>query len=181
MPLRDYSDVMAALSMRTASAERRNAMRTFLEVVWPALGDPDPSAQRPRLSWIGFYEIAPPDAAHGTATAREMLLAAREPKPACSPIGLHGMCGRGWRERRSFTVADVRVLGSDYVACDPRDQSELVIPCFANRGSIAECWGVLDADSYARAAFDAHDVASLHRLLTMLGLTQGPAPALISL
>lgn len=113
-----------------------------------------------RLSWIGFYVKDPTD---------EMTLVARRDKPACSPIGLQGMCGRSWKERRPVLVDDVSALSSaNYIACDPRDKSEVVIPLFEADGT---CWGVLDGDSYDTHGFDEHDAAQLTRLVEILGLT----------
>lgn len=132
---------------------RLEAQRRAIDLLWGGLGSTG-------ISWIGFY-----DKVIGTD---EMVLTCREPKPACSPIGLHGMCGRGWRERRPFIVADVRTLGEGYIACDPKDQSELVIPLLEADGS---CSGVLDADSYDLASFDEHDAQGMTKLLVALGLT----------
>lgn len=134
---------------------RSEAMATCIRLLWDAF------AHSP-LSWIGFYEKV--------AGTDEMVLVCREPKPACSPIGLHGMCGRGWIDRRSIIIADVRTLGGNYIACDPRDQSELVVPCMNSDGT---CWGVLDADSYDTNAFDDRDEEGMHALLRILGLTSG--------
>ena len=104
-----------------------------------------------------------------------MLLAVREPKPACSPIGLEGMCGRSCLTRRSLVVGDVLDLppGVGYVACDPRDRSEVVVPCLEPGGA---CWGVLDLDSLEPQAFSAEDAAALHAQLLKAGLTAGDPP-----
>lgn len=133
--------------------ERASAMRRAIDLLWSAFACQN-------ISWIGFYEKTPGEDA--------MTLACREPKPACSPIGLHGMCGRGWQEKRPIIIADVATLGANYIACDPLDRSELVIPCIDDDG---ECWGVLDADSYETGAFDEHDAQGMTKLLIALGLT----------
>lgn len=130
------------------------AMKAFVDAAWEALAPQG-------VSWIGFY-FKDPD-------ADTMTLGRRRDKPACSPIGLHGVCGRGWREARPIVVRDVRVLGPDYVACDPRDQSEVVVPLFDPR--TGRCTGVLDADSFEVGAFTAHDARELARLLIQAGLT----------
>jgi len=124
--------------------------RRAIDLLWGGVGA--------GLSWIGFYEAA----------GDEMTLLCREPKPACSPIGLHGMCGRGWGERRAIIIDDVATLGSNYIACDPRDRSEVVVPVLNADGS---CWGVLDADSYDPASFDERDVAGMSGVLAALGLS----------
>jgi putative methionine-R-sulfoxide reductase with GAF domain len=108
----------------------------------------------------------------------QMTLVCREPKPACSPIGLHGMCGRGMLDRRPLVIADVRTLGPNYIACDPKDQSELVIPLLGQDGS---CDAVLDVDSWDLASFDDLDAAGMTRVLLALGLTSPAAVDLRSL
>jgi putative methionine-R-sulfoxide reductase with GAF domain len=149
-------------SLRPARGATREAlMRQAVDAFWEALGSEVPGARG--VSWIGFYiKVEGQD---------EMVLAERRDKPACSPIGMHGMCGRGWQDRRPILIANVRTLGPNYIACDPKDQSELVIPCFNADGS---CWGVLDADSYDLDAFDDRDVASLTAAIEQLGLSVPP-------
>ena len=144
-------------------------MRRAVELLWNAFGEDDPSRPvRGGVSWVGFY-LKPEG-------EEEMVLVCREPKPACSPIGLHGMCGRGWTERRAIVVADVRTLGAGYIACDPRDQSELVVPMLDEGG---RCAGVLDVDSYDLGSFSDRDAAGASELLVRLGLSvRNAAPPL---
>jgi len=135
-------------------------MRRAMDLLWGGVGSLG-------ISWIGFYTKVP--------DADEMILTCREPKAACSPIGLFGMCGRGWKERKPILIADVRTLGKDYIACDPKDQSELVIPLISPDGS---CDAVLDADSYELNLFSQNDITGMTCLLVALGLT---TPASIDL
>src|SRR5262245_36258971 len=107
---RDYS----AFSSASWPADRAAAMRQFCDIGWDAFHDLG-------VSWIGFYVRESPD-------ANDLILAARRDKPACSPIGLHGACGRALLSRKPLVVTDVANLGAGYIACDPRDRSELVIP-----------------------------------------------------
>ena len=93
----------------------------------------------------------------------------RRDRPAGSPIGMHGACGQAFRSGRPLVVRDVKELGENYIACDPRDRSEVVVPLFASDG---RCWSVLDLDSHEVAAFDEGDVAGLQLLLRKAGLTQ---------
>ena len=155
MPDRDYTPLHRQLTPdQAASADARSAsMRRFVDAAWPIL---HPTG----LSWIGFYTKAP--------DALDMILGPCRNKPACSPIGLHGVCGKGWQTRRSIIVRDVKSLGENYVACDPKDQSELVIPLF-HRG---HCYGVLNADSFDQHAFTEHDATQLQQLLLAANLTE---------
>jgi putative methionine-R-sulfoxide reductase with GAF domain len=146
---RPYETIARRIAERVepgASRERR--MQIAVDALWDGLADRG-------VSWVGFYLKSP--------EADEMLLGPHRDKPACSPIGLHGACGRCWRERKPLVVRDVRDLGKNYVACDPRDQSEVVLPCFDADGT---AWGVLDLDSFDVGSFDHTDVAGLLSVLT---------------
>lgn len=136
-------------------------MRSLCDALWEAFGDLG-------YSWCGFYVYEPDTTGDGPGSRPgEMILAARQPKPACSPIGLGGICGQSWKHRQSVLVRDVRTLeGSGYIACDPRDVSEVVVPMVLG----GECWGVLDVDSYEVGAFDEHDVRGLLNAAQRAGL-----------
>jgi putative methionine-R-sulfoxide reductase with GAF domain len=116
------------------------------------------------ISWIGFYLKDP--------AADQLILGPRRDKPACSPIALHGMCGRCFLEKRPIIIQDVALLGTNYIACDPRDRSEVVIPLLSTDGS---CWGVLDADSYNTRAFGLADAAAMTEFVEAIGLSAPPA------
>lgn len=155
------------------------AMRAIVDGLWDAFGTPpthaplspsrlaevikgDDSGPAPApISWVGFYTWS-------RSAPDELTLGPRRDKPACSPIGLHGACGQCWSSRRPLVVTDVANLGAGYIACDPRDRSEVVVPCLNPDGS---AWGVLDIDSHAANAFDAFDALSLVRLLRHAGLS----------
>jgi putative methionine-R-sulfoxide reductase with GAF domain len=83
------------------------------------------------------------------------------------------MCGRGWKDEAAYVVRDVRVLGPNYIACDPRDQSELVIPVWdtlAASPDTSRCWGVFDVDSYDIGSFDTADARGAIAMLEAAGL-----------
>ena len=141
-------------------------MRTIADALWDALA--------PRgVSWIGFYKIAGEANDHAVEPASAMLLGPHRDKPACSPIGMHGACGQSFTERTTLVVTDVANLGEGYVACDPKDIAELVIPCTDPDGS---CWGVLDADSFERGCFDERDAGAVWQVLIAAGLAHGESP-----
>ncbi len=153
-PERDYSPLLTRL---TPVGDAHALMQRVSDALWDAFsGDFTGS-----VSWIGFYTVDP-------ATPDEMVLAARRNKPACSPIGLHGACGQCYLARRPMVVPDVKTLGANYVACDPRDRSEVIVPLLNPDGT---CWGVLDGDSFDVGAFSVHDALSLARLLNHAGLS----------
>jgi len=91
-----------------------------------------------------------------------MTLGPRRDKPACSPIGLHGACGQAALAGHSLLVRDVRALGVNYIACDPRDLAELVVPVRDRGGNVV---GVLDLDSYSAGAFDEGDQHAIEKLV----------------
>ncbi len=150
-------------------------MSRAADTLWDALGDPSPdraaSARGEALSWVGFYEIAGEGNDQGAEPGGAMLLGPRRDTPACSPIGLHGACGQSFTGKATLVVRDVGALGEGYVACDPRDTSELVIPLIDDAG---EAWGVLDADSFARGTFSESDARVVHAFLFAAGLTTEP-------
>ena len=149
--LRPRAAAIAALGGREAR------MEAFAELWWEACAPLG-------TSWAGFYVDLP-----GEPDDRRLALAARRPKPACSPIGMHGACGQCLRAARSLVVHDVADLGAGYVACDPRDRSELVVPCLGTDGP---AWGVFDVDSHEVGAFASADAVACERLLVAAGLSE---------
>lgn len=111
------------------------------------------------VSWVGFY--LPDDKG-------QLVLGPRRDRPACSPIGLHGACGQVFRSGRPLVVRDVADLGPNYIACDPRERSEVVLPLLTATG---ECRGVLDLDSHEVESFDESDVKHLQAVLQRAGLS----------
>ncbi len=147
--MRNYADLAKQIDRLT---DRDQRMQAFVDIVWESL-------RACGVSWIGFY-------VHDSG--EQLVLGPRRDKPACSPIGLHGACGRVFLSRRPLVVRDVAELGENYIACDPRDRSELVIPLLDEDRN---CWGVLDVDSHDLGAFDETDVDGLGLLRLKAGLT----------
>jgi len=132
---------------------RKEAMRGLTELLWAGL-----SADG--VAWLGFYLLGP--------KGDSLVLEVCRPKPACSPIGLHGVCGKALKEGRPQIVADVHALGDRHIVCDPENRSEVVVPCF---GADGRCWGVLDLDSRDLDSFGAGDAEGLAQVLAAGGLT----------
>lgn len=146
---RPYAEL--AESLASVTGDRMARMQVVVDALWDAL---HPSG----VSWVGFYLHEGGD---------ELILGPRRDKPACSPIGLYGACGQAFTRRMPLVVRDVAELGEGYIACDPDDQSEVVLPVFSESGT---CWGVLDLDSHHVGAFDERDVDGLHGVLVAAGL-----------
>ncbi|MBM4100214.1 MAG: hypothetical protein FJ260_09740 [Planctomycetes bacterium] len=144
------------MNARAPDGER---LARFVESWWAGFR---PSSGHP-MSWAGFYVDMP-----GKPDGERLELGPRLPKPACSPIGMHGACGQSLSAAQSLVVVDVADLGAGYVACDPRDRSELVVPCLREDGS---AWGVFDVDSHSVAAFSPEDALACERALVAAGLS----------
>jgi putative methionine-R-sulfoxide reductase with GAF domain len=129
-------------------------MQTVVDRLWEQLSDTG-------VSLVGFYLYVP--------ERDEMVLGPRRDKPACSPIGMHGVCGRAFRDDTALIVRDVQELGENYIACDPKDRSEVVLPIHDEVGASI---GVLDLDSFDVGSFDETDVAGLQRVLAAAGLVR---------
>jgi len=159
---RDYAQIRQTLDRAISNDMARDQrMAACVDALWPVLS---PTG----VSWLGFYSREP--------GADEMILQARRDKPACSPIGMHGACGQSCTTKTTLIITDVANLGEGYVACDPRDLSELVIPLIDADG---ECWGVYDADSFDRDAFDENDACETLALLVAAGLATDPVVLIV--
>lgn len=156
---RPYAQLAETLT--AVAGDRSARMRTLIDALWEAL---HPGG----VSWVGFYLHEGRD---------DLILGPHRDKPACSPILLHGACGQAFTSRRPLIIRNVAELGENYIACDPRDRSEVVVPLFDESG---KCWGILDLDSHDAASFDETDVEGLQQVLQAAGLTkslQGREPA----
>ena len=155
------SETYEAVAARLSSApSREDAMQQVVDLLWGTFGHNLP------MSWIGFYQLDPE-----APVDRRLVLGPHRDKPACSPIGMHGVCGRAIRAGQTQIVRDVAELGDQYIACDPRDRSEIVVPLVDETG---ECRAVLDIDSWQVGAFNEDDAYGLRMLLEAAGLLPTP-------
>ncbi|MBI4386600.1 MAG: GAF domain-containing protein [Elusimicrobia bacterium] len=155
---RDYEKILQTLENRwkRRPPDRGRMLQEVVDALWDGFGGQV-------YSWCGFY-IPGPD-------GRELILGPCRDKPACSPIALHGVCGRAFLSREPQVVEDVRALGSAYVACDPEDRSEIAIPVAGVDGKV---FAVLDVDARESGAFDEEDRRWLERIVKLLGRTPPP-------
>jgi L-methionine (R)-S-oxide reductase len=150
MPERNYTAVIASLF---PTGDRTKDMQSTVDALWIEMAPKG-------CSWIGFYLK--------NEGADELILGPRRDKPACSPIALFGACGQSFQSRKPLIVTDVNNLRAGYIACDPRDRSEVVIPCMDSYGDL--CWGVLDVDSHDTRSFTDADVIGLTKVLIHMKL-----------
>lgn len=145
-----YNKVHALLDGKWRRRELRaeRMMREIVDALW------DEFAGEP-YSWVGFYLPGP--------EGRELVLGPHRDKPACSPLPLHGVCGRVFKSGQGMLVPDVKALGDAHVECDPRNLSEVCVPALDKDGKVL---AVLDADSDKPAAFDEMDQRWLERILS---------------
>ncbi len=153
MNLRNYAVAVAEVKRRLQpDSDNKSRMQLVVDVIWEHLAETG-------VSWCGFYRPA--------VSGQELELETCRDTPACSPISLQGVCGRCWQDRQPQIVEDVRELGAAYVACDPRDRSEIVLPVSDPGG---ELLAVLDLDSQQTGSFNENDVSGLQAILTVAGL-----------
>ena len=129
-------------------------MRLIVDALWNSLAAPHGP-----ISWVGFYLPAP--------DRQSLILGPMRNKPACSPIALHGVCGQSFLTQKAILIQDTATLGDNYIACDPRDRSEVVIPILNPTTQVA---ALLDVDSHQINAFDWSDITGLARILTAANL-----------
>lgn len=153
-PSRDYEALAQAMIPVARIADPDGKMRAATDLLWEGLRDHG-------VHWLGFYKL--------TEAADEMVLVACRPKPACSPIGLHGVCGRGALEGRPQVVEDCHAMGDAHIVCDPANRSEVVVPLLGKDGP---CRAVLDLDSRDLASFGERDAEGLAAVLRAAGLTE---------
>jgi putative methionine-R-sulfoxide reductase with GAF domain len=149
--VRDYDRIVQELHV---TGDLGTRMVGVIDLLWDRLSGTG-------VSWVGFYTRV--------GGSDQMVLGARRDKPACSPIGLHGVCGQSLTSRKSLVVTDVAKLGAGYIACDPRDRAEVVVPLLDRDGV---CWGVLDVDSWDVNAFGVADAVGLCRVLRFAGVSE---------
>ena len=156
--MRDYQAIAARVAAKGSESQR---LQRVADALWEGL-------KNHGVSWVGFY-IDQPDQPED----RRLILGPHRDKPACSPLGLHGVCGQAMRFRTTRIIADVTELDDDYIACDPRDRSEIAIPLLREDGT---CCVVLDLDSFEPGAFDESDKAGLMLVLETAGLARIAVP-----
>ncbi|MBI4726247.1 hypothetical protein HY768_03310 [candidate division TA06 bacterium] len=151
---RDYRAIAAEVAKKLPeNSKPGQRMKLVTNELWENLNDKG-------LDWVGFYRLLPGQEA--------MELVCRQPRAACSPIGLQGVCGKGMKDKNPQIIKDVYALGDQHIICDPANLSEIVVPLIEPDGS---CRAVLDLDSRELGAFEQQDAEGLDLVLRSAGLS----------
>lgn len=104
----------------------------------------------PNVSWVGFYLLK----------SSVLMLGPFQGRVACVHIDIgKGVCGTAFIKQETIIVPDVHEFPG-HIACDPRSNSEIVVPLFKDGRVI----GVLDIDSTSKARFTTDDQVMLEKV-----------------
>ena len=107
----------------------------------------------PAATWTGLY----------LRRGDHLTLGPFQGRPACTSIAIgRGVCGTAVAEERTQVVPDVHAFPG-HIACDPRSQSEVVVPVRATPGG--PIVAVLDVDADRLAAFSEEDARGLEEVV----------------
>jgi GAF domain-containing protein len=108
-----------------------------------------------RFLWTGFYVVDPD-------RQSELVVGPYQGELGCLriPFG-KGVCGTAAKTGTTQIVDDVHAL-DNHITCDPRSQSEIVVPVWDPDGALI---AVLDIDSGTKAAFATADKDGLEAIL----------------
>ena len=117
--------------------------------------------------WTGFYRVVEP--------GHLLRVGPYQGSLGCQEIAFgRGVCGTAAAERRTVVVANVHDFPG-HNSCDPRSQSEIVVPVFDASGALV---AVLDIDSAVPAAFGEADREGLEQLVAWFArATYVPVPS----
>ena len=105
--------------------------------------------------WTGFYFL----------NNGELIVRLYQGPVACQLLKKDtGVCWDGINQKKTIVVANVHDF-PDHIACDPRSQSEIVVPVSDKSGEIV---GVLDVDSKEINTFDETDQLYLEKIVAMI-------------
>ncbi|MBN2747036.1 MAG: carboxymuconolactone decarboxylase family protein [Bacteroidales bacterium] len=127
-------------------------MATIIEVL---------KSKLPYYYWVGFYLVE----------GKRLTVGPYQGTHGCLYIDFgKGVCGRAAETEKTIIVDDIEALNKEqqsskgvlHVTCDPRCQSEIVVPVF---GSDDELIAVFDVDSLHKQAFDDIDQKYLEEIM----------------
>ena len=110
-------------------------------------------------NWVGFYAV-------NSQKQTELVLTSFEGEPTDHiriPFS-KGICGQAAELKKTFVIQDVS-RETNYLSCNSKVKSEIVIPVF--RGNIL--MGELDIDSHCESPFSVEDESFLTKIADMVG------------
>ncbi len=127
------------------SNDREARMATIIAVLHHKIG---------YFFWTGFYMVK-----NG-----EMLVVMYQGPVACQVLKKGaGVCWAAFNKQQTIIVDDVHQFPG-HIACDPRSNSEIVVPF---RDELGTAIGVLDIDSKEKGSFDKIDAKWLEKILSL--------------
>ncbi len=149
---------------RESKLDRYGRVRAQLEALFAKCPDPIARmatiaalvhAKTPGVSWTGFYLLR----------GDRLQVGPYQGPLACMDLAPHiGVCWAGIDGNEPVIVSDVHAFPG-HIACDPRAQSEIVIPLRDGQGRTV---GVLDVDSERPAHFDEADRDGLASIVALV-------------
>lgn len=107
------------------------------------------------FSWVGFYLLK----------GNVLSVGPYQGPLACLELERYkGVCWTCIQQKKTVIVPDVHEFPG-HIACDPRSQSEIVVPVFNNKGVISV---VLDIDSRNKNWFTDTDAEYLEKIVSMI-------------
>lgn len=105
--------------------------------------------------WTGFYRVVD----------GELVIGPYQGPVGCLRIAFgRGVCGTAAATRETQVVPDVHEFPG-HIACDPRSQSEIVVPVEDGSGRLI---AVLDIDATKKGHFDEVDKVALEELMALV-------------
>lgn len=109
----------------------------------------------PNFFWVGFYFYK----------KDHLLLGPFQGPPACVKLSLgKGVCATSVKSKRTIIVTDIKKF-EGHIACNPRSNSEIVVPIFDNNKNLK---AVLDVDSEKLDDFNQTDKQGLEKIAELL-------------
>jgi L-methionine (R)-S-oxide reductase len=110
--------------------------------------------------WTGFYRVVEP--------GKLLRVGPYQGSLGCLDIAFgRGVCGTAAAERRTVVVADVHDFPG-HITCDPRSQSEIVVPVLNGTGDLI---AVLDIDSAKPGNFNDDDRVGVESMVAWFART----------
>jgi len=147
--------------------EKIEAYKTFLEQTKAILANEDNMIANLANTSALLNDLLPNTVFSGyyLYDGKELILGPFQGGVSCVRIALgKGVCGLSAEAKKTVIVDDVKNF-DNYISCDSRARSEIVVPVLSKTG---ELLGVLDLDASVEAAYDDIDQEYLEKFCQIL-------------